>query len=424
MTDSPFRLRITATGIGAFLLVLAIVGGVDVGRDQHRQSTARQVQSQKRQLALLGQLELGRAVQDFKDCLLRAASAYCDNFYDHIRAVDRDVSLYRAQSAGNADERQVLDGVNLALVRYESALDEMRDMQRRHATIREIDEVVKGADRPAAQELNLLAATATGPSEGTMPLRSILFLLIAATLAGAFLSMAFGSALPLARPSSAGPRRSPELLARMIAWEEDRRHGLSSRLREDVCQSLIAIKYFLESIQAAAARGVARELPAPVIPSLQAAIRHATDVAQQLEPASAHESGVLATVRALWTEIRVCNPAVAIEARVGLHERDIPEWLAPVILRIARMVAELAVKKMPVSRIAWVLQREDRRLRLLIELSQDDQPLIHASALERLEAIRACAVLSGGSSETVRSVACTALAATWHVDDPASSATH
>jgi len=421
MTDSPFRLRITATGIGALLLVLAIHGGVDVGRDLHRQGTARQVQ---RQFALLGQLELGRAVQDFKDCLLRAAPSYCDDFYDHIRALDRNVSLYRAQSAGNADERQALDGLKLALARYESALDEVRDMQRRHATIREIDEVVKGADRPAAQELTLLAATATGPSEGTMALRPVLFLLIAATLAGAFLSMAFGSALPLARPSSAGPRRSPELLARMIAWEEDRKHGLSSRLREDVCQSLIAVKYLLESIQAAAARGVARELPAPVIPCLQAAIRQTSEVAQQLEPASVQESGVLATVRTLWTEIRVLNPAVAIEARIELHERDIPEWLAPVILRIARMVAELGLKKLPVSRIAWVLQREDRRLRLLIELSQDDQPLIHASVLDRLEAIRACAVLSGGSSETVRSVECTAMAATWHVADSAPSVTH
>jgi hypothetical protein len=116
--------------------------------------------------------------------------------------------------------------------------------------------------------------------------------------------------------------------------------------------------------------------------------------------------------------------AVRIAARVELHERDIPEWLAPVILRIARMVAELGVKQMPVSRIAWVLQREDRRLRLLIELSQDDQPLIHASALDRLEAIRACAMLSGGSSETVRRVECTAMAATWHVDHSAPSLTH
>ena len=100
MTDAPLNRRPNTTAaIAVSLLAIAAISGIDLGRDLHRQSTARQVQFQKSQLALLSQLELGRAVQDFKDCLLRAASPYCDDFYDHIQAVDRDVSLYRAQSA-------------------------------------------------------------------------------------------------------------------------------------------------------------------------------------------------------------------------------------------------------------------------------------------------------------------------------------
>ena len=107
MTDAPFKPRpSTTTAIAVSLLTIAAISGIDLGTDLHRQSAARQVQVQKKQLALLGQLELGRAVQDFKDCLLRAASSYCDDFYEHIQAVDRDVSLYRAQSGERADEQQ------------------------------------------------------------------------------------------------------------------------------------------------------------------------------------------------------------------------------------------------------------------------------------------------------------------------------
>ena len=421
MTDAPFKLRPrTTAAIAVFLLAIAAISGIDLGRDLHRQSAARQVQLQKRQLALLGQLELGRAVQDFKDCLLRATSSYCDDFYDHIQAVDRDVSLYRAQSTERADEQQVVAGLKQALVGYESALDEMRDMQRRHATIQEIDGAVRGADRPAARELTALASAAVaGPPGWTLPVRSGVALLVSAVLAGVVIRLAFGSALPFGNRSSKRVVHPPELLARVITWEENRGYKLATCLRDEVCQALSAIKYFLESAQVAATRGVANELPTPVIPSLQAAIRQTREIAQQLEPASMADSGVLAAMQALWIETRAINPALAIEASSELCERDIPVRLAPIIFRIARMVAEVGQRKLQASRIVWMLQRDGRALRLTVELSNDDQPLIHASALNQLKAVCACVVLSGGSSEPPRdSGRSTAIVAAWPSGNP------
>ena len=99
----PLPRGVTA-GIAALLLALAIGTGIDVARDFHRQSDERQAEAQKRQLALLGELELGHAVQDFKDCLLRGDTSYCDDFDRHIQAVDRTVSLYGAQGAPQPDE--------------------------------------------------------------------------------------------------------------------------------------------------------------------------------------------------------------------------------------------------------------------------------------------------------------------------------
>ena len=142
----PLPRGVTA-GIAVLFVGLAIGTGIDVARDFHRQRDAGQVESQKRQLALLGQVELGHAVQDFKDCLLRGDTSYCEDFDPHIQAVDRTVALYGAQGTQQPHERQVLGDLRQALSVYRSALYEVRDMQSRHATIQEIDSVVKGEDR-------------------------------------------------------------------------------------------------------------------------------------------------------------------------------------------------------------------------------------------------------------------------------------
>src|ERR1700733_5172482 len=100
------------------LLALAIGSGIQVARDFSRQWDAWQTEAQKRQLALLGELELGRAVQDFKDCLLRGDASYCEDFDRHIQAADRTVSLYGAQSAQQPEERKVLESLRPALAAY------------------------------------------------------------------------------------------------------------------------------------------------------------------------------------------------------------------------------------------------------------------------------------------------------------------
>src|ERR1700730_13657271 len=103
----PLPPGVTA-GIATIFLALALGTGIDVARDFDRQSDARQAESEKRQLALLGEVELGHAVQDFKDCLLRGDTSYCEDFDRHLQAVDRTVSAYDAQGAQQPQERQVL----------------------------------------------------------------------------------------------------------------------------------------------------------------------------------------------------------------------------------------------------------------------------------------------------------------------------
>jgi hypothetical protein len=421
LTDGPtaeaqakFRFpppRGVTAGIASLLLALAIATGIDIAHDYHRQSDALQAQAEKRQLALLGELELGHAVQDFKDCLLRDDSSYCDDFDRHIQAVDRTVSLYGAQGTQQPDETRVLGALRPALTAYQSAFSEVRAMQGRHATIQEIDGVVKGEDRPIAVGLSELAVLSLNRnSRWHMPLRQAFWLMVFTSLAGFSLYLVFRSSL---RRSHETAQLVRQLSNRMMEWEEDKKAKAFERLHDGVCQSLAAIMYLLRSTQRVASGGqylLAEVIPEPVIPSLQAVIQDARAVALQLRPPRMQEAGLLATLNSLWVDSRALYPTLLIKPRALIEERDIPESLKPVILRIAQMTLDFAAQNSSACRVAWLLERSGELLRLSIDMAVDahaspqqspQQPSPSTTALNPLEAIRARVALSGGSSEWV-----------------------
>jgi hypothetical protein len=102
-----------------------------------------------------------------------------------------------------------------------------------------------------------------------------------------------------------------------------------------------------------------------------------------------------------------------IEPRALIKERDIPEGLKPVILRIAQMTLDFAAENPSASRVAWLLERTGEMLRLSIDMAVDahaspqqspQRPSPSSTTLDPLEAIRARVALSGGSSEWVTDI--------------------
>ena len=416
-TTAGFRLplpRGVTAAITSALLALAIGTGIHVVRDFVRQSDVWQTEAQKRQLALLGELELGRAVQDFKDCLLRDDTSYCEDFDRHIQAADRTVSLYSAQSSQQPDERKVLESLRPALAAYRSALSEVRSMQSRHATIQEIDSAVKGDDRPVAAGLSELAALSLSTnSRWHVPLGQAFSLMVYTSLAALLLYLTFRSSM---RRSHENAQLIRQLSNRMMEWEEDKKAKAFERLHDGVCQSLAAIMYLLRSTQRIAIGGqypLTEVIPEPVIPSLQAVIQDARAVALQLRPPRMQQAGLLATLNSLWVDSRALYPTLMIEPRALIKERDIPEGLKPVILRIAQMTLDFAAQNSSACRVAWLLERNGEMLRLSIDVAVDadaspqqspQPPSPPSTTLDPLEAIRARVALSGGSSEWVTDV--------------------
>jgi hypothetical protein len=407
--------RGVSAGVTSVLLALAIGTGIQVARDFSRQTDAWQTEAQKRQLALLGELELGRAVQDFKDCLLRDDASYCEDFDRHIRAADHTVSLYGAQGALQPGERRVFETLRPALDAYRSALDEVRNMQSRHATIQEIDSAVKGDDRPIAAGLSELSALSLSTtSRWHVPLGQAFWLMVYSSLAALSLYLTFRSST---RRSHETAQLVRQLSNRMMEWEEDKKAKAFELLHDGVCQSLAAIMYLLRSTQRVATGGgqyaSTEIIPEPVIPSLQAVIQDARAVALQLRPPRMQKAGLLATLNSLWVDSKALYPTLLIEARAPIEETDIPEGLKPVILRIAHMTLDFAEQNPAACRVAWLLERSGEMLRLSIDIAPDHaspqqsprQLNRSATALNPLEAIRARVALSGGSSEWDTNVA-------------------
>jgi two-component system NarL family sensor kinase len=288
-------------------------------------------------------------------------------------------------------------------------------MQSRHASIQEIDSAVKGDDRPVAAGLSELAALSLSTnSRWHVPLGQAFSLMLYTSLAALLLYLTFRSSI---RRSHETAQLIRQLSNRMMEWEEDKKAKAFERLHDGVCQSLAAIMYLLRSTQRVAIGGqypLTEVIPEPVIPSLQAVIQDARAVALQLRPPRMQQAGLLATLNSLWVDSKALYPTLLIRPRALIEERDIPEGLKPVILRIAQMTLDFAAQDSSACQVAWLLERSGEMLRLSIDMAVDDahaspqqspqQASPSATTLNPLEAIRARVALSGGSSEWVTNV--------------------
>lgn len=395
--------RAASAALATLFLGLAISIAIGLARDYRRQSDLRESVNHKRLVTLLGEVELGNAVQDFKDCLLRGDATYCDDCEHHIQVLERTVTLYDTDGTQRPDERAVLAALRQALSDYRSAVVAVREMQSRHMTIREIDAAVKGADRPIAAHLRELAALSNERVGWHLPVAPVVGLSICALLGAFFVYLGLPTRSPPGTRLQGSPAVLPQLSSRLFTWDEERKVNAFVRLHDGVCQSLSGIMYFLKSAQLAAAV----ELPESVIPSLQAVIQDTRAVALQLRPPKMQDAGLLATLNSLWVDARALNSTLAIKAHTLVDESDIPEELKPIILRIARMTLDSAGQNPAPCHVLWDLARSNETLSLSIEAAAEPDgsrahKLSSACSHTGFDAIQAAVVLSGGSLDRVR----------------------
>jgi len=398
-------------GIGIVMAAAAATFAIDAARDLLRPAEASSAQFEKRQLAALGELELERAVQDFKDSILRDDPVYYDRFYKHLEAVDRAAVLYRSLGDLEAEESDTLAALREAVPAYRSAIYTVRRMRESSASIREIDSVVKGVDRPIAAAFDKLESLASDQrAERRARHGQWVKLVSSAALTCLFILLSWAAAKWWRPPGGDRDRLLRDLSNGMARWEEEEKARAFSRLHDGVCESLTGVMYLLTSVESRArlSGAPALALPEPVIPSLQEAIRDTRAVALKLRPPKLQNSGVLATLDSFWIDCKASKPGFQIAARTGVQEDDIPGPLKHVIVRVAKMAFELAARDAASSALHWELAREGNELRLAVDIelrphsdkATDGSESVPESFL--CEAIQARVVMSGGHCAGIR----------------------
>jgi hypothetical protein len=399
--------------MAAGLLLAGLAGGltIDVLRDFMYPQRAQPRLLEKRELALRGDLELERAVQALKDCILRGELVYSEDFSRHMEEVDRAALQYRAWGSLDQEEEEALEKLNEAMPKYRAALYSVHSMRAKDAPITEIDTMVKGEDRPISAAFRKLEAAASDPiALGRSLFRETAIVTLCGVLAAALLYFSFTTRVHQGEDFGGDGRSLRELSNRVMRWEEEKESKAFSVLHDKVCQSLSAIMYLLKGAEHFApdrANASFRSNVEPIIPSLQVAIREILAVALDLRPPRLQESGLLETLESVWADCVVVRPGLDIVARGRLREDDVPEELKPVILRIARMTLDWA--EQTTRRLTWDLAREQGQIRLSVQVDSRRETgrvgtPVATKPSNLADAIRARIVLSGGASDGIREV--------------------
>ena len=397
--------------VGLLLAGLTIGLTIDVLRDFMHPARAQPWLLERRELALRGNLELERAVQALKDCILRGEPAYSEEFSRHMEEVDRAAFQYRAWGPLGVEEEEALGKLSKAVPRYRAALYSVHRMRAKDAPITEIDTLVKGEDRPVSAAFGELEAAASDPGAlGRSLFREAAVVILCAALTATLLYFSFVTRVHRSEDFASDGRSLRELSNRIMRWEEEKESKAFSVLHDKVCQSLSAIMYLLKGAEHFAsdrANASFRSNVEPIIPSLQVAIREILAVALDLRPPRLRASGLLETLESVWADCVVLRPGLDIVAHGRLKEKDVPDELKPVILRIARMTLDWADQQFATCLLTWDLAREHGQIRLSVQVLSGTEagrvgtPIARRTPSDLADAIRARIVLSGGASDGV-----------------------
>jgi methyl-accepting chemotaxis protein len=99
-------------------------------------------------------VELGRAVQEFKNLVLRSAD-YEPKALQHLTNIHQSVVRYEAMAVQD-EERKYLDAIKTSTDAYIHAVQQAGELKRAETPIQDIDKAVAGAGRPIAEGIDRL----------------------------------------------------------------------------------------------------------------------------------------------------------------------------------------------------------------------------------------------------------------------------
>lgn len=162
------------------------------------------------------------------------------------------------------------------------------------------------------------------------------------------------------------------LSAKLLSVQEEERERLAHELHDSLGQTLVAVKFGIESALRAKAFGgvdaVFRVLE-PLVPMVQNAVEEARKLYMGLRPTILDDFGVIAAIGWLCSEFEKEHPDICVAKTVDIDEEDIPIPVKIVLYRTVQEALGNTAKHSRAGRVELLLRKEESEIKLTL---QDD----------------------------------------------------
>jgi two-component system, NarL family, sensor histidine kinase UhpB len=157
------------------------------------------------------------------------------------------------------------------------------------------------------------------------------------------------------------------LSSKLLTVQEAERSRLAQDLHDTIGQSLVAVKYGVESAITAnvgtKSEAVTRPLEA-VVPVLQKLIDSVRRIYMDLRPTILDDFGIIAAVKWLCRECEASHANITIESKINVEEGRIPAALEIIVFRVAQDALSNVARHSKATHALLVLATDDMGTRL------------------------------------------------------------
>ncbi len=158
--------------------------------------------------------------------------------------------------------------------------------------------------------------------------------------------------------------------SRLIAAQEEERKRIAGELHDSIGQTLVALKYWVETILVTGRNSPSEAVMARLeqfVPVLQRAIEETRSICAGLRPAMLEVVGIHGTLQGFCKEFRSVYPNMQVQLDADVPEDSIPESLKIAIFRITQEALNNIAKHSGATRAGISLILEEGMLHLSIE---------------------------------------------------------
>jgi PAS domain S-box-containing protein len=160
------------------------------------------------------------------------------------------------------------------------------------------------------------------------------------------------------------------LSAKLLSVQEEERERLAHELHDSLGQTLVAVKFGIESALRAKASGgidAVFQVLEPLVPMVQNAVEEARKLYMGLRPTILDDFGAIAAIGWLCSEFEKEHDDIRVERTMDVAEEDIPIPVKIVLYRTVQEALSNTAKHSGASRVEVFLRKEGSDIKLTLQ---------------------------------------------------------